>query len=117
MASATQKDLDICEVDQDVLDKYKKFRFRRKENPAAMICMPAFVHTTVKLGPMSASRLDCFYYFTIHNITLTMRKIPTHFVASDLHYSQISFFRNYVVLHHTKYEDAWVFNTHRSALQ
>lgn len=39
MASATQKDLDICEVDQDVLDKYKKFRFRRKENPAAMICM------------------------------------------------------------------------------
>jgi hypothetical protein len=39
MASATQKDLDICEVAQDVLDKYRKFRFRRKENPAAMICM------------------------------------------------------------------------------
>jgi hypothetical protein len=38
MASATQKDLDICEVAQDVLDKYRKFRFRRKENPAAMIC-------------------------------------------------------------------------------
>lgn len=38
-ASALQKDLDICEVDQDIIDKFKKFRFRRKENPAAMICM------------------------------------------------------------------------------
>ena len=38
-SSTPQKDLDICEVTPEVMDKMKKFRFRRKENPAALVCM------------------------------------------------------------------------------